>query len=303
MLNLGLLNFQNGSSIGCYLHKRSCTRMIDELLLDDVKPHTLFKLDAAVTRRGVLWRMRHGATLAALAFSLHGGNALLRQPRSAWRFPLVQGRPLLLLHFTCAFCFAVAVTVQKCYILRIADGDAPTARRSARTKALCPRVSARGAAVVDGHAAHRWIGRVALVFGVGAAGTALLLARHALYGSAMMFLPWSIIWLGSSALAWYHAAVTRNFALHAEFANFSASSALIFILGRVFIAALSPWVANERIYFAAAAGAAGITLVNFVSLALRWRGEGKKLRARRKLKGGIAAVMAQNRAAAARGSE
>jgi hypothetical protein len=156
---------------------------------------------------------------------------------------------------------------------------------------------------VDGHAAHRWIGRVALVFGVGAAGTALLLARHALYGSAMMFLPWSIIWLGSTALAWYHAAVTRNFALHAEFANFSASSALIFILGRVFIAALSPWVANERIYFAAAAGAAGITLVNFVSLALRWRGEGKKLRARRKLKGGIAAVMAQNRAAAARGSE
>ena len=285
------------------MHKRSCTRMIDELLLDDVKPHTLFKLDAAVTRRGVLWRMRHGATLAALAFSLHGGNALLRQPRSAWRFPLVQGRPLLLLHFTCAFCFAVAVTVQKCYILRIADGDAPTARRSARTKALCPRVSARGAAVVDGHAAHRWIGRVALVFGVGAAGTALLLARHALYGSAMMFLPWSIIWLGSSALAWYHAAVTRNFALHAEFANFSASSALIFILGRVFIAALSPWVANERIYFAAAAGAAGITLVNFVSLALRWRGEGKKLRARRKLKGGIAAVVAQNRAAAARGSE
>ena len=84
---------------------------------------------------------------------------------------------------------------------------------------------------------------------------------------------------------------------HAEWANFCASSALIFLLGRVFIALLSPFVPDETIYFASAAGAAGIAVVNFVSLALRWRSAERRHKNHRKFKAAMAGVKFMNRAA------
>ena len=255
--------------------------------MDAIGAHTVFVLDAAVTLAGFLWLWRYVAASAALAFAAKGGHDLLLLPREGWRFPLLQARTLLLLHFACAALFGILVTAQKCFILSIADGSAPTANAPGRT---------RGG--IDGHHVHRVLGRIALLAAGGASLTALLLAPSALHGSGLMFVPWAALWLVSVCFTLYHAR-RGNWMAHAAWANYCASSALIFLLGRIFIALLSPFVPDETIYFASAAGAAGIAVVNFFSLALRWRSAEHRHSNHRKMKAVLHGVKFMNRSARA----
>jgi hypothetical protein len=186
------------------------TREETQRVLDT--PEKVLRLERETVLRSPLWTLRWPLLLLGCCLVGKGARDLLHgfaaDDRGHWSVPFTNDRGLLLGHLCCAGPFLMVTVVQKLLIPWV--GANPATRSSY----------------------HRAVGRVAVLSGVMASSSALLLSPGALAGTAVVFAPWSMLWLLSCVMTW-RKAIVGDWASHRAWANLLSQSALLFITGRV----------------------------------------------------------------------
>lgn len=168
-----------------------------------------------------LWQHRKKVVLVALVFVVKGGHSLLLQPRAKWAYPIENGRPLLIIHWSLATPFLAGVLWQRLTVPKIAEAGQRHTQHVARKRRTI----------------HRVIGRITMVSSLGAAITALCLAPRALAGW-WVFTGWAVIWIGVTIMAW-RAARQKRWDDHKRWAEALSRTGIAFVFGRVVLVAYS----------------------------------------------------------------